>query len=237
MLGVETLIENICYDLGLLDDDMDYASKEVSKFNKVFQNLFEVYLTKYGSTNIHDMMQNTGASGSTSHQNNETIRLYNTLRNENSKRARSNTPSSELGRYIGSDFLSQMSIQEFENFDILAWWKGKETQFPILAAMARDLLSSQASTVASESAFSVSGRVISPRRTKLTPLSVEVCICLKCYLDGVERIQDIEVLEGTSLHAETRVHEEEVAMGMSVPLTLEEIEYERGLRNDMADDE
>ena len=72
----------ICYDLGLLDNDMNYASKEVSKFNKVFQNLFEVYLTKYGSTNIHDMMQNTGASGSTPHLNNETIWLYNTWRNE-----------------------------------------------------------------------------------------------------------------------------------------------------------
>ena len=66
---------------------------------------------------------------------------------------------------------------------------------------------------------------------------MEVCICLKCYLDGVEQIQDVEVVEDTLLHAEARVHEEEVAMGMSVPLTLEEIEYERGLRNDMTDDE
>lgn len=62
-----------------------------------------------------------------------------------------------------------MSVQEFDNFDILAWWKEKETQFPILVAMARDLLSFQASMVSSESAFSISGRVISPRRTKTHP--------------------------------------------------------------------
>ncbi|GKB12092.1 zinc finger BED domain-containing protein RICESLEEPER 2 [Tanacetum coccineum] len=61
--------------------------------------------------------------------------------------------------------------------------------------MTRDLLSVQASTVASESAFLVRGRVISPRRTKLTPVSVEVCICLKDHLDTMERI-DVITLEG-----------------------------------------
>ncbi|GJS10604.1 ribonuclease H-like domain, reverse transcriptase, RNA-dependent DNA polymerase [Tanacetum coccineum] len=48
-----------------------------------------------------------------------------------------------------------------------------EIQFPILSAMARDLLTVQASTVASESAFSISGRIISERRSRLTPESVE----------------------------------------------------------------
>ena len=54
-----------------------------------------------------------------------------------------------------------MSFEDFENLDILAWWKEKQGQFPALAAIVRDLLAVQASTVASESAFSVSGRVIS----------------------------------------------------------------------------
>nr|GEU97509.1 zinc finger BED domain-containing protein RICESLEEPER 2-like [Tanacetum cinerariifolium] len=42
-----------------------------------------------------------------------------------------------------------MGPEEFTKFDILAWWKGRESLFPVLAAMARDLLSVQASTVAS----------------------------------------------------------------------------------------
>ncbi|GJY25389.1 zinc finger BED domain-containing protein RICESLEEPER 2 [Tanacetum coccineum] len=74
--------------------------------------------------------------------------------------------------------------------------RAREFQFPSLAVMARDLLSVQASTVAFKSAFSVSGRVISPRRTKLTPTSVEVLICLKHHFDSVERIQHISPLEG-----------------------------------------
>ncbi|GJY19787.1 zinc finger BED domain-containing protein RICESLEEPER 2-like protein [Tanacetum coccineum] len=109
---------------------------------------------KYGSSasNIHSMHQEAGSS---THGSNSSIQMYNLLRSENRKRARGNTPSSELGRYGASDFLSQMTIEEFNNLDILGWWKTRESQFPILAAMARDLLSVQASTVASESAFSI----------------------------------------------------------------------------------
>jgi hypothetical protein len=103
--GVEVLLGSIAYDLGLLDEDPDFSSKAISNFNNCFQSLFQVYLEKYGATtNIQNMVRNSGASGSGLRENSETIRLYNTLRNENTKRARSNTPSSELGRYIGSDF-------------------------------------------------------------------------------------------------------------------------------------
>ncbi|GJQ97485.1 zinc finger BED domain-containing protein RICESLEEPER 2 [Tanacetum coccineum] len=61
---------------------------------------------------------------------------------------------------------------------------GRQSQFLILAFMARDLLSVQASTVASKSAFSLTGRVLSIRRTRLTPASLEMCICLKDHLDA-----------------------------------------------------
>ena len=122
-----------------------------------------------------------------------------------------------------------MTIEEFENLDLLAWWKEKESQFPILAAMARDLFTVQASTVASESAFSLSGRVISERRSKLTAESMQVCVCLKDYLDGVERIQNSVSLEWPLLtHIEEFIHIEEEAMSISPPMTEvdEEDDYE-----------
>nr|GEW31920.1 putative AC transposase [Tanacetum cinerariifolium] len=53
------------------------------------------------------------------------------------------------------------------------FWKEKETMFPIRSRMAMDLISVQASSVASESVFSTSGRVLSMRRTKLTPASLK----------------------------------------------------------------
>ncbi|GJT85454.1 putative transcription elongation factor SPT5-like protein 1 [Tanacetum coccineum] len=57
--------------------------------------------------------------------------------------------------------------KSYTNFDIGIVEEGKSNS--ILSAMARDLLTVQASTVASESAFSISGRIISERRSRLTP--------------------------------------------------------------------
>ncbi|GJZ50000.1 putative AC transposase [Tanacetum coccineum] len=104
----------------------------------------------------------------------------------------------------------------------------REIQFPILSAMARDLLAVQASTVASESAFSTSGRIISERRSRLTPESVEVWVCLKDYLDGVDRVQHETSLECPILEdVEETIAREEVDLGISPPNTeLDEGEFE-----------
>lgn len=56
--------------------------------------------------------------------------------------------------------------------------------------MARDIFSIQASSVASERAFSASGRVLDDRRTSLKPETLEMCVCLKDWMDAQERIQD-----------------------------------------------
>ncbi|GKD19030.1 zinc finger BED domain-containing protein RICESLEEPER 2 [Tanacetum coccineum] len=115
-----------------------------------------------------------------------------------------------------------MGPEEFKQFDILAWCKGRESQFPVLAAMALDLLCVQAYTVASESAFSTSGRVLSIRRTRLTSTSLEMCICLKDHLDAAERIQHISSLEDR-LEYEEQLHDLEVEMGNVFSLFDEKI--------------
>ena len=80
--------------------------------------------------------------------------------------------------------------------------------------MARDLLAVQASTVASESVFPLSGRVLSMRRTKLTPESLEVFICLKDHLDAVDRVQHKTNFED-EIPIEVPIHEEEAEDGVS----------------------
>nr|GEX34812.1 zinc finger BED domain-containing protein DAYSLEEPER-like [Tanacetum cinerariifolium] len=52
--------------------------------------------------------------------------------------------------------------------------KANETMFSVLSRMAMDILSVQANSVASKSAFSTSGRVLSIRITRLTPASLEM---------------------------------------------------------------
>ena len=62
-------------------------------------------------------------------------------------------------------------------FDILAWWKLKAPKYLVLARLARDILAVPISTVPSESAFSTSGRVLSPVRGNLNDESIEALLC------------------------------------------------------------
>nr|GEY16867.1 nucleotide-binding alpha-beta plait domain-containing protein [Tanacetum cinerariifolium] len=88
--------------------------------------------------------------------------------------------------------------------------------------MAMDLISVQASSVASESAFSTSGRVLSIRKTRLTLTSLEMCMCLKVHLDTKERKQDKCPLE-TPFDIEEDVLDDEVQRNEAIPLSDEEI--------------
>ncbi|XP_070048707.1 uncharacterized protein [Nicotiana tomentosiformis] len=51
------------------------------------------------------------------------------------------------------DILGIEEVNPDGSFNLLEWWKDKEKYFPILSRMARDILTIQASTVTSESAF------------------------------------------------------------------------------------
>lgn len=68
-----------------------------------------------------------------------------------------------------------------QEFDVLTWW-GNDFKFPTLRKIARDVLSIPVSTVASESAFSTSGRVVTPHRSKLHPKTVEALMCARSWL-------------------------------------------------------
>nr|GEZ56580.1 zinc finger BED domain-containing protein RICESLEEPER 2 [Tanacetum cinerariifolium] len=143
------------------------------------------------------------------------------------KRSRSdNTGTNEFGRYTETDWIISMEQEEFNNFDILSWWKVRQSQFPVLSIMARDLLSIQASRVASESTFSLSGRVLSIRRTRLTLASLKMCIFLKDHLDAQERIQHTSNLEGDCLEIEQQLCEVEAEAGYAINISDEEIYLE-----------
>nr|GEW43340.1 hypothetical protein [Tanacetum cinerariifolium] len=92
--------------------------------------------------------------------------------------------------------------------------------------MARDLLSVQASTVASESAFSLSGKGIIDMKNKTNTGILEKCICLKDHLDAQERIQHILNLEGDCLEIEEQLLEVEAEAGYAINIADEEINLE-----------
>jgi hypothetical protein len=67
---------------------------------------------------------------------------------------------SELSSYLNSDTVSQFG----SDFSILSWWHQHKITYPILSILAKYVLTVPASTISSESTFSLAGRVIEKRR-------------------------------------------------------------------------
>lgn len=63
------------------------------------------------------------------------------------------------------------------SFCALEWWRNNSLKYKILSKMAANILAIPISTVASESTFSVGGRVIDEFRSKLNGESIESLIC------------------------------------------------------------
>ncbi|GJV44925.1 zinc finger BED domain-containing protein RICESLEEPER 2 [Tanacetum coccineum] len=192
--GVDYLIESISRDLEFFDDT--FASKSKSYFNESLEGLYNLYYAKYGNPTQSSQTSGGATSSKVSGEN------------------------KRYERYVNSDFVTH-STQKTCKFLCLRFLKEKETIFPFYPH-GMDIISVQASSVASESAFSTSGRVLSIRRTRLTPASLEMCMCLKDHLDAKERKQDKCPLE-TPLDFEEGVFDDEVQQNEAIPLSDEEI--------------
>ena len=67
-------------------------------------------------------------------------------------------------------------------YDVLSYWRSNAARFLVLLEIARDVLAMQVSSVASESAFSTSGRMLSPCRSCLTHFMIEVLMCSEQWM-------------------------------------------------------
>ncbi|GKV11856.1 hypothetical protein SLEP1_g23075 [Rubroshorea leprosula] len=97
-----------------------------------------------------------------------------------SEAAQEKNEQSELDIYL-KDKLEIME-NDAQFYDVLSFWRLKSGRFPVLAAMARDILAILVSTVASESAFSTSGRVLDDFRSSLTPKMAQALVCAQYWL-------------------------------------------------------
>ena len=84
----------------------------------------------------------------------------------------------ELDRYLDEELLDMNT----KNFKVLDWWKVAGTRFPTLRKIARDIFAIPVTTVASESAFSTGGRVLSEHRSRLTYKMLEALMCSQDWL-------------------------------------------------------
>jgi hypothetical protein len=82
----------------------------------------------------------------------------------------------ELDLYLGEPLLPRT-----QEIDIINWWKYGGIKYPTLQSIARDILPIPVTTVASESTFSTSGRVISPHRSRLASKMIEALMCMQAW--------------------------------------------------------
>jgi hypothetical protein len=100
---------------------------------------------------------------------------------QSKRRKTTDTAKLELDHYLAEE-----PLPKAPGFDVLNWWRSHEPKYPVLSAMARDMLAIPVSTVASESAFSASGRLVSPNRNRLNPDTVEALMCAQSWLWAAE---------------------------------------------------
>ncbi|KAK3229766.1 hypothetical protein Dsin_001647 [Dipteronia sinensis] len=155
----------------------DGAYTKIEKNQKICDELVGQYrLTSKLSEEVHHFPTNSSSSQA------REVRLGKVNHMANFDASVSNATSIAS---IKSDFdyyLEEPLMPRDEDFDILNWWKANASKYPILHAIARDVLAIPVSTVASESAFSTSGRFVSPHRSRHHPKTLQALMCTQDWL-------------------------------------------------------
>ncbi|WJZ97009.1 hypothetical protein VitviT2T_015644 [Vitis vinifera] len=107
---------------------------------------------------------------------------------------------SELDYYLEESILPRNS-----NFDVLSWWKTNGIKYPTLQMIVRDIYAIPVSIVASESAFSTGGRVVSKHRSRLHPDTLEALMCAQSWL--WKEKEERNLLKGITTDENTAAHD------------------------------
>ena len=154
------------------------ASGEIQNIRQLCYDLLREYQSKKS-------LQNEGTSdssmiSSSSVKDLVTLSEYDLFVSQK-KSKKVNSVYSELDNYLEEDVLPRT-----QGFDVLSWWRSNAPKYTTLQAIARDILAIPVSTVASESAFSTSGRLVSPHRNRLHPKTLEALMCAQSWLWAAE---------------------------------------------------
>ena len=78
------------------------------------------------------------------------------------------------------------------HFDILKYWQSQSTSFPVLSRIAKDVLAVPITSVASESSFSMGGRILTKYRSSLRTDNVEAFVTTQNWLFGYLKEDEVE---------------------------------------------
>ena len=97
----------------------------------------------------------------------------------------SDSSKSQLDLYLEE---ARFDHKLHEDLNVMGYWKSHSNHFPELSLMARDSLSIPITTVASESAFSIGGRILDKFCSSLLPQTAEALLCARDWLYGIPGI-------------------------------------------------
>jgi hypothetical protein len=168
--------------LELLNHDYSTYYNEV---NDELGNMFAKYESKFGSLRLQRSSQPSAAPGKQHSSWNIIFCDAASVPSSSSRPSPASCTVSELSSYLDSDSLSQYD----ESFSVLNWWQDHKRTYPILSVLAKDIMTIPVSTISSESAFSLSGRLLDDWRRSLTPAHVERLSLIKDWEQADARQQ------------------------------------------------
>jgi hypothetical protein len=145
--------------------ELGWSSTELSRDRQAFTNAFDVYLTRFSQ------IDEGGASDSDS---DDELALYEIINPVALSPIKSS--STEVEHYLSEPLLKKSDKKTYAEF-----WQGASTFYPILGQMARDYGTIMASSVPSDSVFSIAGLQITKRRNRLAPKTIGVIMCLRSW--------------------------------------------------------
>lgn len=150
------------------------ASDKIEKLHTTLKALFDLYKDRIS---LHTAASEGVPDSLVQNEGNDVLKEFDAMDEEFG----AVLEKTELDKY-----LEEKKMNRNLEIDILQYWKTNEYRFPNLSLMVRDILSIPISTVASESAFSVGGRILDQYRSSLASNVVESLICTRDWKFNAE---------------------------------------------------
>ncbi|OXA47595.1 putative AC transposase [Folsomia candida] len=91
---------------------------------------------------------------------------------------RRHNSNDEITRYLLQPTISPNALDT----GALGWWKNHESDFPTLSKIARDFLTAAGAGVPVERLVSSGSTLLTPKRQKMSPSTIQECICTKGWI-------------------------------------------------------